>query len=174
MCIRDSAITLHYLASVYNYIMSHRSKSYWGRKSLGKEIAHGNYFDSITKQLVSPIRAPDWSGTPPLSEVKAVLAEFYANPSHQKLFLGTEEFKAYQKQQKRVKARQRFTSAIKATIKLTRKEKVELIKKQFKAQGFAAIRDNLGNISYGEAYYCLLYTSPSPRDRTRSRMPSSA
>ena len=27
----------------------------------------------------------------------------------------------------------------------------------------------------GESYYtCLLYTSPSPRDRTRSRMPSSA
>ena len=25
-----------------------------------------------------------------------------------------------------------------------------------------------------EAYACLLYTSPSPRDRTRSRMPSSA
>ena len=28
---------------------------------------------------------------------------------------------------------------------------------------------------YGsEIYLCLLYTSPSPRDRTRSRMPSSA
>ena len=26
----------------------------------------------------------------------------------------------------------------------------------------------------GEDEYCLLYTSPSPRDRTRSRMPSSA
>ena len=26
----------------------------------------------------------------------------------------------------------------------------------------------------GQVYYCLLYTSPSPRDRTRSRMPSSA
>ena len=26
----------------------------------------------------------------------------------------------------------------------------------------------------GEEYDCLLYTSPSPRDRTRSRMPSSA
>jgi len=26
----------------------------------------------------------------------------------------------------------------------------------------------------GELYDCLLYTSPSPRDRTRSRMPSSA
>ena len=25
-----------------------------------------------------------------------------------------------------------------------------------------------------QAYVCLLYTSPSPRDRTRSRMPSSA
>ena len=25
-----------------------------------------------------------------------------------------------------------------------------------------------------EEYDCLLYTSPSPRDRTRSRMPSSA
>ena len=29
------------------------------------------------------------------------------------------------------------------------------------------------NIGY-IAYTCLLYTSPSPRDRTRSRMPSSA
>jgi len=27
---------------------------------------------------------------------------------------------------------------------------------------------------YDEHYCCLLYTSPSPRDRTRSRMPSSA
>ena len=26
----------------------------------------------------------------------------------------------------------------------------------------------------GHSYICLLYTSPSPRDRTRSRMPSSA
>ena len=33
-------------------------------------------------------------------------------------------------------------------------------------------------ISFSEEYkeynFCLLYTSPSPRDRTRSRMPSSA
>ena len=26
----------------------------------------------------------------------------------------------------------------------------------------------------GQTFVCLLYTSPSPRDRTRSRMPSSA
>ena len=31
----------------------------------------------------------------------------------------------------------------------------------------------LENTKRGE-YICLLYTSPSPRDRTRSRMPSSA
>ena len=30
------------------------------------------------------------------------------------------------------------------------------------------------NLYVAEAYACLLYTSPSPRDRTRSRMPSSA
>ena len=29
-------------------------------------------------------------------------------------------------------------------------------------------------IGYARTEYCLLYTSPSPRDRTRSRMPSSA
>ena len=32
--------------------------------------------------------------------------------------------------------------------------------------------DKQGGIKF--AYVCLLYTSPSPRDRTRSRMPSSA
>ena len=31
-----------------------------------------------------------------------------------------------------------------------------------------------GNDLYGEDYTCLLYTSPSPRDLTTSRMPSSA
>ena len=31
-----------------------------------------------------------------------------------------------------------------------------------------------GLLSYGNDMTCLLYTSPSPRDRTRSRMPSSA
>ena len=29
-------------------------------------------------------------------------------------------------------------------------------------------------LEIGKAKFCLLYTSPSPRDRTRSRMPSSA
>ena len=30
------------------------------------------------------------------------------------------------------------------------------------------------SLSFKKALFCLLYTSPSPRDRTRSRMPSSA
>ena len=34
---------------------------------------------------------------------------------------------------------------------------------------FVVVRELTGGI-----YFCLLYTSPSPRDRTRSRMPSSA
>ena len=34
-------------------------------------------------------------------------------------------------------------------------------------------RDNLVKNGY-EVYYCLLYTSPSPRDLSTSRMPSSA
>ena len=29
-------------------------------------------------------------------------------------------------------------------------------------------------VTFDSLYSCLLYTSPSPRDRTRSRMPSSA
>ena len=36
---------------------------------------------------------------------------------------------------------------------------------------FVKYLNKQGNDGY---YYCLLYTSPSPRDRTRSRMPSSA
>ena len=34
--------------------------------------------------------------------------------------------------------------------------------------------DQVNDGEVKRAYICLLYTSPSPRDRTRSRMPSSA
>ena len=37
--------------------------------------------------------------------------------------------------------------------------------------GLEKLQDPQG---FGEFVVCLLYTSPSPRDRTRSRMPSSA
>ena len=35
-------------------------------------------------------------------------------------------------------------------------------------------KNNVDAILIEENHVCLLYTSPSPRDRTRSRMPSSA
>ena len=35
-------------------------------------------------------------------------------------------------------------------------------------------RQNSKSASHDPKHTCLLYTSPSPRDRTRSRMPSSA
>ena len=41
----------------------------------------------------------------------------------------------------------------------------------------ADVKAEGAGVSYDDAqetYTCLLYTSPSPRDRTRSRMPSSA
>ena len=37
-----------------------------------------------------------------------------------------------------------------------------------------AARSTLGRAEVIPSGICLLYTSPSPRDRTRSRMPSSA
>ena len=44
--------------------------------------------------------------------------------------------------------------------------------------GYLGINSQTGSITYtpyiGLTNACLLYTSPSPRDRTRSRMPSSA
>ena len=38
----------------------------------------------------------------------------------------------------------------------------------------ASVQSDALTGAYSIAYLCLLYTSPSPRDRTRSRMPSSA
>ena len=43
--------------------------------------------------------------------------------------------------------------------------------------GYNALFDRIGILAEShmlKPYACLLYTSPSPRDRTRSRMPSSA
>ena len=43
-----------------------------------------------------------------------------------------------------------------------------------KAVGLPITRQLDRSIAHVGPKYCLLYTSPSPRDRTRSRMPSSA
>ena len=52
-----------------------------------------------------------------------------------------------------------------------------LLKEGTKKRSAAQIADELdfyGAFLHTEINNCLLYTSPSPRDRTRSRMPSSA
>ena len=43
-----------------------------------------------------------------------------------------------------------------------------------KTEAWGDGNDNLTFDELGNLWVCLLYTSPSPRDRTRSRMPSSA
>ena len=45
---------------------------------------------------------------------------------------------------------------------------------QFKTMFGLEPEDWIGRSPYELVHPCLLYTSPSPRDRTRSRMPSSA
>ena len=47
-------------------------------------------------------------------------------------------------------------------------------KKLETAYGMGAATTFVLTMATGASYICLLYTSPSPRDRTRSRMPSSA
>ena len=46
--------------------------------------------------------------------------------------------------------------------------------KEMQAKMEAAQADVADLVAQGRSGGCLLYTSPSPRDRTRSRMPSSA
>ena len=60
---------------------------------------------------------------------------------------------------------------VKAAIDFAHDRIAAYAQKQFPAD--ASWTDELG-IDLGWRWTCLLYTSPSPRDRTRSRMPSSA
>ena len=62
-------------------------------------------------------------------------------------------------------------------------ENLEATQRAFRAMPSAQVGDFLRGLfksdlfieaSQKEGHPCLLYTSPSPRDRTRSRMPSSA
>jgi len=53
------------------------------------------------------------------------------------------------------------------------KSTIEWPKGAVMAEGLRLLQIKRG-LKQGQTYTCLLYTSPSPRDRTRSRMPSSA
>ena len=74
---------------------------------------------------------------------------------------------------------QPFTDVADLAIKEVRNEKANLLINDFAkdAEGIIDGENALPNLNaFSQESYkaCLLYTSPSPRDRTRSRMPSSA
>ena len=48
--------------------------------------------------------------------------------------------------------------------------KIEIVGSQWEEVG----ETHIDSLDFEESYHCLLYTSPSPRDRQKSRMPSSA
>ena len=56
------------------------------------------------------------------------------------------------------------------------KKRVRRLKVREKVKEAATSRDEKSGLvlGRGQLEFCLLYTSPSPRDRTRARMPSSA
>ena len=60
-------------------------------------------------------------------------------------------------------------SEVKAQIK-------DYVRDHYKYYGFYPYDVEVGDVLYSYEQYmdCLLYTSPSPRDRQKSRMPSSA
>ena len=61
--------------------------------------------------------------------------------------------------------------------RLNGKKKVNSVNQQVAADFFGVpkeVRDAAKRQYSGKNYTCLLYTSPSPRDMRRSRMPSSA
>ena len=53
-------------------------------------------------------------------------------------------------------------------------EQIELELKSLLNSRFSTSESTRANYARGEDTYCLLYTSPSPRDGLLSRMPSSA
>ena len=60
--------------------------------------------------------------------------------------------------------------------KLNPRQQTEILLNLLQRPGLLLILDGFERVlrAYSNMGACLLYTSPSPRDRTRSRMPSSA
>ena len=56
----------------------------------------------------------------------------------------------------------------------TLKDFSEAIIRTYEIQGSLSLGTSLNKQGYDHVFFCLLYTSPSPRDKRQSRMPSSA
>ena len=70
-----------------------------------------------------------------------------------------------------VLANQKKEKTANSTIWISKKEKLNLL---LKVNNLKMINKKILKEITAKYPICLLYTSPSPRDRTRSRMPSSA
>ena len=70
---------------------------------------------------------------------------------------------------------QNNTANLNIMIKAARKASKSLIRDFNEIEKLQVVSKKAGDfVSKADLRACLLYTSPSPRDRTRSRMPSSA
>ena len=78
--------------------------------------------------------------------------------------------------QKKVDARELFVSTPLLNISFIKFEKLIIPEMNiiFTSRYGVKALTGIENLKLKQVYCCLLYTSPSPRDRTRSRMPSSA
>ena len=81
----------------------------------------------------------------------------------------------------RIKKLKNYENYIHFMEDIADKEKIDKIFRSYKIDKVinlaaqAGVRYSIENpLAYINSNICLLYTSPSPRDRTRSRMPSSA
>jgi ATP-binding cassette subfamily F protein uup len=79
-------------------------------------------------------------------------------------------------QARTTKSKARIESFYEVEEKAHRRGPQEMIRFDSKVQRIGGKVLEMNNVSkrFGDLCVCLLYTSPSPRDRTRSRMPSSA
>lgn len=73
--IPDTASTMHYLNDIHGYLMEYRDRH--PKCDDSHQIQNAKYFDPVTRQLKSPILAPDLTTTPTLEETRAALSAYF-------------------------------------------------------------------------------------------------
>ena len=86
-----------------------------------------------------------------------------------------EKHELHQKGLRLTPQRELVLQAVRALDHATPEEIAEKVRETHPGINLSTVYRNLETLeNVGLVQHCLLYTSPSPRDRTRSRMPSSA
>ena len=67
-----------------------------------------------------------------------------------------------------------YTFNLKEESKIINRAVEDSLKNNYVTPDLSSVKNSYSTDQVGDYIVCLLYTSPSPRDRTRSRMPSSA